>query len=230
MRTFFKAHGHKFFILLFWLLIAGGVWFYARQSQLSPLKIVQEIIGLASQSVWGPLIYVMAYTIRPLTLLPSVLLSVAGGYLFGPYFGTLYAIIGSNGSANVGYVIAFLLGQGFFKTDSNFLTKYADRMRQNSFEAVLTMRLLFLPYDTVSLVAGFLRINWGQFALATLLGGAAGTLSFALFGASIEGEFIGATPTFEPWTMLLAGGIFVLSLLLSRLIRRRQIVESVIQN
>ncbi len=93
-------------------------------------------------------------------------------------------------------------------------------MRANSFETVFIMRLIFLPYDLVNYLAGLLRINFISFITATALGALAGTISFALFGASTglsEG-----TPSFD-WRVLAASvAIFVLSLFISRLVKRRE--------
>lgn len=225
MKQFFQKYGTQLFVFLFWLTILSGFWLYAKRADLTPLEIVQEMIRVASATVWGPIIYIVAYTIRPLTLIPSTFLSVAAGYLFGPYFGMLYAVLGSNASASADYLIAYLIGKDIInpeESDNKLLKKYTKRMRENSFETILIMRLTFLPYDTVSWFAGFLRIRYWAFALATFLGGVAGTLSFVLFGASIEGEFTGQLPEFQPWTLAMAGALFVLSLIVSRLVRQRE--------
>ena len=222
MINLLKRHGQKLILLLFWGGLAGGFWLYARQTSLTPLEVVQELIRLASDSVWGPVIYVGAYAIRPLLLFPSALLSVAAGYIFGPVWGVVYAVLGSNASASVDYFLAYTFGQGVLENGSGLFNRYTERLRNNSFETVLIMRLLFLPYDSVSLLVGFLRIGWLGFALATLLGGLPGSLAFVLFGASIEGEFGGGTPSLQPWTLAMAVALFVLSLGLSRYLRYRE--------
>lgn len=221
MQDTIKSYGSKVHILLLWVAAVGGVWFYTRQTGLTALEMVQAIIRFASDSVWGLVVYVIAYAIRPLTLFPSVLLSVAAGIIFGPLWGTILAVLGSNASASIGFFLGYFIGKDILnlKNTNHPFNTYIDRMRQNSFETILTMRLLFLPYDTVGIFAGAMRIRWLPFALATVLGGFAGTLSFVLFGASIEGEFIGQTPEFQPWTLLLAVTLFAFSLLLSRFIR-----------
>lgn len=229
MGDFLKQYGYKVAIALIWLSVAAGVWLFARQTGLSALEMVQAIIDFASTSLWGPIVYVVAYAIRPLTLLPSVLLSVAAGIIFGPLWGLVLAVLGSNASANLDYAVGYFMGRGFLNLEqmNQTFSRYVTRLRDNSFETVLTMRLIFLPYDAVGLFAGFMRIRWVEFALATLLGGFAGTLSFVLFGASIEGEFVGQTPEIRPWSLILAGVLFVSSIALSRLIKRREPTPSI---
>ncbi len=81
-------------------------------------------------------------------------------------------VVASNLSAMVAYTIGRFFGAGILdqSASSGVLQSYADRMRRNSFETVLIMRFIFLPYDLVSYFSGFLRIRWQGFLLATALG------------------------------------------------------------
>ena len=94
-------------------------------------------------------------------------------------------------------------------------------MRENSFESVLIMRLLFLPYDLVNYVSGILRLHWLPFLMATALGSLPGTVSFVLLGASIDrvDDGIGGI---DPITLVASLTIFVVSLASARWLRRRQ--------
>ncbi len=55
---------------------------------------------------------------------------------------------------------------------------YAARIRDNSFEAVLTVQFVYAPFDLVNYLAGFLRVGWKGFALATFLGSLPGICLF----------------------------------------------------
>ncbi len=97
---------------------------------------------------------------------------------------------------------------------------YTTRLREHSFETIFIMRLIFLPYDLVNYLAGFLRIQWIPFIVATALGALPGTLAFTLFGASIE-RFDGGIPALNPWVLAASVALFLVSLALSRIIKRR---------
>ena len=84
------------------------------------------------------------------------------------------------------------------------------------------MRLLFLPYDLVNYLTGFLRINYAAFILATILGALPGTTAFVLFGASIEGDFTGGLPDFDIRIFIASLLIFLGSLALSRYLKVRR--------
>jgi uncharacterized membrane protein YdjX (TVP38/TMEM64 family) len=102
------------------------------------------------------------------------------------------------------------------------LKRFTGLMRRNPFQAILTMRLLYLPYDAVSLVAGNLRLPFIAFFLATALGNVAGTFAFVGIGASIEGDIAAGEISLNPVTLVVSGVILVVSLAISRYLNSRQ--------
>jgi len=212
----------KWIVLAFWLLAFAAYQWYAWQHDLSPLAVVQRLIAFFSASFYGPLVFIAIYILRPLLLFPATLLTIAAGFVFGPILGVILIVIGSNASALLAYAIGRFFGQGFLVENGSagILHRYTTRLREHSFETIFIMRLIFLPYDLVNYLAGFLRLHWIPFIVATALGALPGTLAFTLFGASIE-RFDGGIPSLNPWALAASVAIFLASLGLSRLIKRR---------
>ncbi len=218
-----KKYGRKIIALVFWLGLIGAFQWVRITNNLTPLQVVQSLLEFFAEGLWGPLIFILLYALRPLIFFPATLLTVAGGFVFGPLLGVLYTIIASNVSST----IAFYVGR-FFGTDllqdsnaDNMVQRYARRMRENSFETVMIMRFIFLPYDAVSYLAGFITIKYWPFILATALGSIPGTIAFVGFGASIE-SFTGVVPSINPLTFGISAGVFVISLMLARLFKKRE--------
>jgi uncharacterized membrane protein YdjX (TVP38/TMEM64 family) len=138
----------------------------------------------------------------------------------------LYTILASNASSTVAYFVGSYFGKGLFKEDgsNNLIQRYAARMRENSFETVMIMRFIFLPYDLVTYIAGFLHIKFLPFILATALGSIPGTMAFIGFGASIE-TFDGSPPRLNPVTLGFSIAIFIISIVLSRMFKKREAVS-----
>jgi uncharacterized membrane protein YdjX (TVP38/TMEM64 family) len=222
--SFLKQHGQKIAILFFWGVVVVAYFVYSTRQGLGPLEVVNQVVQVLQTSAWGPLLYILLYTLRPILLFSAALLTVAGGLLFGPIWGWLYATIGANSGAMVAYGLGRVLGKGALENSQSdsFFQKYADRMRENAFDTVLTMRFLFLPYDLVNYLAGFLRIDWRAFLLASFLGSLPGSIAFILFGASLEGSIIEGTPSLNPWTLAASVAIFIVSIVLSRVFKRRE--------
>jgi uncharacterized membrane protein YdjX (TVP38/TMEM64 family) len=222
---FLKRHWQKMLALLVWVIIAFLLVRLTQQDgqALTPLETTRLLMQRLAEIPIATrgLVFVAIYTLRPLIFFPASLLTLAIGALCGPLWGSVFAIIGSNLSATLAYFVGRTFGQGETQgANQNLLGRYLQRMRQNSFETIFIMRLIFLPYDVVNYAAGFLKINYVPFILATILGSIPGTISFVLFGASSGLE--SGTPRFDWRILAVSVAIFVASLLISRLVKRRE--------
>ena len=232
-ESFLSRHGQKLVALAIWLLLLGSYAWYYISNDLTPTKAVAEIVGLL-ESPYGPLLYILIYALRPLIFFSAIILTVTAGTVFGSgsignlVLAVLYTFVASNTSATVAYLIGRYFGKGLIPEgsdeDSGWIRRYAERMRNNSFETVLIMRFIFLPYDLVNYLAGFLRINWKSFILASFLGSIPGTIAFVSFGASISITDLleGKTPEFNPWVLAFGAVIFVVSIVTSRFFKKRE--------
>lgn len=222
IRSLLRTQGTKIIALGFWLALIGLYQWYAALYSLTPWEMVRQFMIVLEHPLYGPLMYIIFYTLQPVIFFPSWLLTVAGGCVFGVAWGTLYTLIGSNLSSLVAYGVGWFFGQNVIaRGDAHgLIARYAGRMRRSSFETVLVMRFLFLPYDIVSYLAGFLRIRWQPFLLATVLGSIPGTLAFVSFGASIEPDFAGQRMAMDPWTLALSVALFTASFVLWRMVKR----------
>lgn len=219
--SWLKEHGQKLVALFFWIALILGYRWYTQTNNLTALQAVQNLLAFFAGNIWGPLVYIIVYAIRPLILFPATLISVAAGFVFGPLMGVFWVIVASNLSATIAYLVGRFFGHGLLEESSSdsWITHYTHRMRGNSFETVLMMRFIFLPYDLVSYLTGFLRIRYLPFILATALGSIPGTIAFVWFGASID-SFDGGLPQINSLTLSASIGIFFISLALARIFRK----------
>jgi uncharacterized membrane protein YdjX (TVP38/TMEM64 family) len=207
-----------------WLAVGASWIAYRRSSGLGATDAAQQLVDAASGAWWAVLAFLVLSVLRPFVLFPATLLTVAAGLLFGPWWGIAVAAVGANASAMVGYGVG-----GAFTADverDGRIAGWRHRLRANSFESVLLMRLLFLPYDLVNYTAGFLRIRWRPFLAATAIGSLPGTASFVLLGASLTrlDEGVGGI---DRTTLTISVLLIVASIALSRILRRRQPDEQV---
>lgn len=192
----------------------------------SVTETAQAFIDVVGGSWWGIFAYVIVYLARPIVLFPASLLTIVGGILFGPFVGVLVVVLAANASAMVAYGVGRLLGRppggnDIDAGDRSMVRRWSHRMRDNSFETVLIMRLLFLPYDLVNYLAGLLQLRWLPFLLATALGSLPGTVSFVLLGASLDRVDDGLGGI-DPVALAASVVIFVVSLVLARILRPRE--------
>lgn len=202
-------------------LVVGWLW-WSRSSGTGTTEALQQLIGTIRGRWWAAPVFVTAYAARPLLLFPASVLTVAGGVLFGPVVGIAVVIVAANLSA----MVAFGIGRWFRSPDrttaddeATVLARWSDRIRANSFAAVLTMRLAYLPYDLVNYGCGALGIRPGAFLAATAIGSLPGTVSFVLAGASLERVDRGLDG-FDPKIFGVSVALFVISLTVARRLQR----------
>ncbi len=197
---------------------------YQTSDGLSATGAAQEFIDAVDMAWWGVAAFVGVYLARPLVLFPASVLTIVGGVLFGSVVGVAVVIVAANSSAMIAYFVGRLLGRVPDSQDTSsetVISRWSARMRVNSFETVLIMRFLFLPYDLVNYSAGALRIRWGSFLAATALGSLPGTVSFVLLGASLDRVDQGLSGL-DTRALGASVVLFVASITIARMVRRRQ--------
>ena len=129
------------------------------------------------------LIYIVIYTVRPLILFPATLLTVASGLIFGPWLGTLFTIAGENASANLGFILARWFGRNSVESHlTTVVARWDEKLQKNGVVAVLTMRLLMLPFDAVNFGCGLTAIRHRDYAIGTFIGILPSLIGFVLLG------------------------------------------------
>ena len=214
-------------LVTLWAAAFAGWRWYASSEGLSTIETAQRFVDAVDAVWWGPIVFGVAYLLRPLLLFPASIMTIAAGLLFGPVAGTAIVIAVANASAMLAYVIGRGLAadpkQAADDERAGLIARWGQRMRTNSFESVFLMRLLFLPYDLVNYASGALRIRWTSFLIATVLGTLPGTVSFVLLGASVErlDEGLGGI---NAVTIIASVAIFAASIVVARLVKQRNAV------
>ena len=133
---------------------------------------------------FAPAIYILIFTLVPLTLIPNSLVAIAGGALFGFAYGALYTVIG----AICGATLSFGLARYFGKTLAEKLIRnkvqwLSNHAEQNGFLIVLLLRLIpIVPFDAISYGAGLSRIHYRNFLSATCIGILPGVFVYSNIG------------------------------------------------
>ena len=73
---------------------------------------ISRVIGMLQGSVWAPVLFVMLYAGATALAIPGTILTLAGGALFGFFWGTVLNSIAANIGANLAFLGARVLGRG----------------------------------------------------------------------------------------------------------------------
>ncbi len=212
--------------ILLGLVWVTGLWFlyeYQQSHNMTVTETALTIFDFVSMTAWGPLLYILVYTIRPLTFFPGTALTILSGVFFGLWSGILYTIIAANLSASLAFAVGRFFGKDL-KLEDTGIGKWVQALQKNPFEAVLTTRLIFLPFDGVSYAAGILKLPYVSFLFATLIGTLLGIATFVSIGASLditafkENGF--TTDVIDATFIAISVGVFIISLGLSKILKR----------
>ena len=151
-----------------------------------------------ARPVVAPLLYIVGYIAAIAFSLPGgVLLTVTGGFLFGPLFGALFAILGATGGATAVFLAArTALGERLRARAGSALQRLQDGFRRDAFSYLLVLRLVPLfPFFLVNIVPAFAGVTTRVYVLATFIGIIPGTFVFASVGNGLGAVFdAGQTP------------------------------------
>jgi uncharacterized membrane protein YdjX (TVP38/TMEM64 family) len=221
-----RKHWHKLVALAFWLALPLLYVWYIRANDLPWIAGICHLIELLQTPYYGAAIYILAFALRPLIFFSAAALTVIAGSVFGPLWGFGLTVVACNVSAAVAYGCGRFFGNGVLERERlcGVVRHYADRLHRNSFETVLLMNLVFLPFDLINYLAGFVRLEFRPFLLATILGSLPGIVACVLLGAAVQVEMRNGLiwPDLHPGAFVVSLVVFAISIGVSRLLRRRE--------
>jgi uncharacterized membrane protein YdjX (TVP38/TMEM64 family) len=168
------------------LLVALGVivWYEAPPELFDP----GWIEGFLKKAGWlAPLVYMFLRVIAiVVTVVPNAPLDIAGGMLFGPFWGTIYALLGSEAGAVACFLLARHLGREAITRLLHRDITFSNRIAQRQLAYIVLFARLepVFSFALVSYGAGLTRMSLRSFALCTLVGMTPGTIILNYYGKS----------------------------------------------
>lgn len=210
-------------LILFILLSIIIILFYSFDilyfSELSQIKTF-----ILSYGVYAPLVFIILFTIVPLTLFPDALLAIAGGLIFGLYEGSLYIMIGALCGATLSFFIARYYSVWIkTKLQNKKFLNIDQAVKKNGFLIIFLLRLIpLVPFDIISYSAGLCSIRYKDFILATFFGIIPGVFVYANIGA--QSLNIGSNQFYISIALLIA--LIILSKLFKKSITQKFFMAS----
>lgn len=187
---------YKRFKKTFFPIIATGIFFgivallymsdLLRFFSLETLQCyARDLMTFTQHYYWSSVVfYLIIYIGAIMLFLPVVtILMIAGGFLFGPWEGALYGVIGSTvGACGAFMLVRTLVGPWVNKYEARLVT-INTFIKAYGFYAVLLLRMSHLvPFFLLNIAAALMPISLLSFCIATLLGVVPGALLFSWTG------------------------------------------------
>jgi uncharacterized membrane protein YdjX (TVP38/TMEM64 family) len=164
--------------------------------------------------------FILTYTgLTALSVPGAALMTLTGGFLFGVWFGTLYALLGATLGAGAVFLAARAGLAGLAERAGPRVQRLKCGFRKDAFSYLLCLRLVpIFPFWLVNLVAGASGMRLSPYLAATFLGMIPGAFVYAGIGngvgALIEtGQHPDPYTIFRPSILLPLLGLAVLALL-----------------
>jgi uncharacterized membrane protein YdjX (TVP38/TMEM64 family) len=179
----------------------------------------RELEAWARGFGWGAPLATLALMVAQALVapIPAILVTWTNSLLFGPFLGGLWSIA----SGTLAAAVCFALARAFGAPLARRLVAERALARTNAFvelhggTAVFVARLLpVVPFDPVSYVAGFTRLRWRTFLLATFVGQLPAGMAYSYLGQELA----------RPGRLVLLGATTFLALLVVGLAVRRALL------
>lgn len=211
--------------ILVLLLALAAAWAFGLGQALSWRSLAAHEAELrrvvAAHPLFAPVAFTLLYVaVVALSIPNGVLLSIAGGLLFGPVLALACIVPGATAGATLLFVAArSALGGPLRRRAAPLLDRLRPGLERDGFSYLLSLRLLpVVPFWLLNLAPALVGMRLAPFVAATAIGIIPGALLFATVGAGL-GDMIAAGGALDLWSVLtprvLAGraGLAVLALL-----------------
>lgn len=138
------------------------------------------------------LIFIVLYTFAVAVSIPgATFLTLAGGFLFGPVFGSILVVISATmGATLLFFIVKTSLGDWLANKTTGWISRMRDGFQENAFFYLLFLRLVpIFPFWVVNIVPAMLGVSATTFIVATFFGIIPGSIVYVLVGNGLSHIF-----------------------------------------
>lgn len=178
-------------VLLVVIAVASGATKHISLAELkarrAELSAFVEVHWIASLVVYGVLYTVVVALSLPLALV----MTLTGGFLFGPLPGGLAALT----AATLGSTVSFLACRTAFgdlvtRKAGPTISRLAEGFRKDAFSYLFTLRIIpVAPLLLINVAAGLAEVSTQTFVTASFIGMAPGSFVYAFLGSGLGAVF-----------------------------------------
>ena len=186
LSSFFsEGNPKKRFLKFVFLVIVGfilGFITFRKGYNLTPESFRDLVLSLG---MLGPVIYTAIFIVRPLFLIPSIALFIAGGLAFGPIVGPIYASVGAALGGTVGFWFSRKMGHDYVVSKLKLGARVLDNTHF-SFSVVFLLSLIpVMPVTVINYGAGLSHMKFRDYIIAHVMGMTPRTFAYGFFGSTL---------------------------------------------
>lgn len=163
----------------------GGLCWYLG-TLVTPQELQAALQGLGS---WAAIGYIGLFTLLPAFFFPVAVLALAGGLLFGLWWGSLYTFLGAILNCTLMFFLARFSGRKQVealiekKLSPVWQQRLANLNSNGGFALLIILRLIpAVPYNLINYAFGLSAMKYSTYILASSIGIIPGTFAFINIG------------------------------------------------
>jgi uncharacterized membrane protein YdjX (TVP38/TMEM64 family) len=168
-------------LLLIILLLAGIAAAVALRDQFDAAALESWV---RDSGFVAPLVFMALYVVAAVFFLPGSAMTLAGGALFGPVWGTFYSLTGATLGASLAFLIArYLASDWVAQKTGGRLKQLISGVESEGWRFVAFVRLVPLfPFNLLNYALGLTRIRFLHYLLATYICMLPGAFAYTYLG------------------------------------------------
>lgn len=134
--------------------------------------------------VLGPLVFMFVYIVGTVFFFPGSVLTLAGGALFGPVYGTFYNLTGATIGAGISFLIArYLLSDYVEQKTGGKIKQLKEGVEDEGWRFIAFVRLVPLfPFNLLNYALGLTKIKFWHYVITSYIFMLPGCLAYTYFG------------------------------------------------
>lgn len=200
---------NKLFKVLLLLIVVMGIALAILYRDQLDASVLEQWV--ASAGAAGPLVFMLIYAVGTVFFMPGSVLTLAGGALFGPVWGTLYNLTGATLGATLAFLVARYLASDWVEEKTGGrLKQLKDGVEGESWRFVAFVRLVPLfPFNLLNYALGLTRIRLSHYIIASYLCMLPGAIAYTYLGFALK-EAVGGEGDIKEMIQI---GVFAVALL-----------------
>lgn len=146
---------------------------------------------------WAPVVFVLLWVAATVFFLPGVVLTIAGGLVFGALWGAVWTTIGANLGAAAAFLIGRYAARGMVERmveKNERLQKIDDGVRRHGWRMLMITRLVpVFPFNVQNYLYGLTDIPLRTYVAVTLPCMVPATLAYSFAAGSVRTGDLGRT-------------------------------------
>lgn len=189
--------------------------------------LYRDVLNVESLEAWvadagiaGPFVFMLIYIMGTVLFFPGAVLTLAGGAIFGPVWGTLYNLTGATIGAAIAFLLArYLASDWVEKKAGGRLAQLKGGVEAEGWRFVAFVRLVPLfPFNVLNFALGLTRIKFWHYLLTSYICMFPGAVAYTYLGYVGREAAAGGGGLIQKGLLALA--LIAVSLFLPRVIKR----------